>query len=97
MNYNAYEIGQRVSNARNNKNLSQLELSEELGIAQSSLSRFETGLGPISLEKAIQLCNLLDKPLSWLVGDNNGQFTPDELRDIELFKQFLLNKRSVKK
>ncbi len=96
MGYNAYEVGQRASSARRDKNISQLEISEQLKISQTTLSRFENGIGYLSLENAVKLCELLDVPLLWLVGDQSAHLTSDEHRALEQYKQFLVNKRTNK-
>jgi transcriptional regulator with XRE-family HTH domain len=97
MKYNAYEIGLRAYNARHNKNMNQAEISEALGIGQSSYSRFETGQGELPLSKIIELCDYLGITVSWLVGENNiPQLTDNERLELENYKNYLISKRTKK-
>ncbi len=94
MRYNAYEIGQRARAARNNKNIMQKELSEILGIAQSTYSKFENGEYDIPLSELIRLCDYLGISASWLIGEKGFPHLTDyEALEIETFMQFLISKR----
>jgi transcriptional regulator with XRE-family HTH domain len=99
MKYDAYAIGQRAYNIRNNRNITQKEISEALDIGQSSYSRFETGQGDLPFEKVIMLCDYLNISLSWLSGEHitNQRLTPDELIELEQYRGYLINKRNKNK
>jgi transcriptional regulator with XRE-family HTH domain len=96
MKYDAYAIGQRASNIRNNKNITQKEIGEALGIGQSSYSRFETGQGDLPLSTVVALCDYLSISPSWLMGEqpSNQKLTTDELLELEQYRGYLINKRN---
>lgn len=52
-------IGERLKKARKNKMLTQMELSEDLGISIAYLSRIEKGSTQISLRRLSQICDVL--------------------------------------
>lgn len=53
-------IGQRIKQARLNKNLTQEDLAEQIDISVAFLSRVERGNSHINLKRLNQLCRLLD-------------------------------------
>ena len=94
MKYNAYEIGQRARSARNNKNIMQKELSEMLGIGQSTYSKFENGEYDMPLSEVVRLCEYLGISVSWLIGEKGlPRLTDYEALEVETFMQFLISKR----
>ena len=52
-------IGKRLKDARRNKNLTQDQLSEKMGVSIAYLSKVETGKIHINLERLSQICDLL--------------------------------------
>jgi transcriptional regulator with XRE-family HTH domain len=95
MKYEPLAIGNRVLNVRNSKNVTQLELSEVLGISQATYSKFENGIYDMPLSKLLILCDYLDISLLWLVGDNSlPQLTDTERLDIENYIKFIISKRN---
>jgi transcriptional regulator with XRE-family HTH domain len=52
-------IGHRLKTARINKNYTQEELSEKLGVSIAFLSRIERGNSHISLKRLNEICNIL--------------------------------------
>jgi len=67
MGRNLVDIGDRAYSARVNKRIKQEHLSESLGIAQSSYSRFENGTYDMPITKIMELCDLLDISVMWLL------------------------------
>ena len=53
-------IGERLKKARKDKMLTQMELSEKLGVSVAYLSRIEKGSTQISLRRLSQICNALE-------------------------------------
>ena len=53
-------IGQRIKQARLNKNLTQEDLAEKIDISVAFLSRVERGNSHINLKRLNQICRLLD-------------------------------------
>jgi transcriptional regulator with XRE-family HTH domain len=98
MEYNAYEIGQRARNIRVNKNIKQGELSETLGIAQSSYSRFENGLYDMPLSEVIKLCDYLGVSVSWLISEKSiPRLTDSERLDVEKYINYVISTRDKRK
>jgi transcriptional regulator with XRE-family HTH domain len=73
---------------RKSKNLKQSDISNTLGIAQSSYSRFESGQYNLPIDLLVKLCNILDVSVSWLIGEDIVSDLTDEERLImESFKR----------
>lgn len=53
-------IGNRLKQARINKNFTQEELAEKIDISVAFLSRIERGKAQINLKRLSQICNILD-------------------------------------
>ena len=53
-------IGERLKQARLNKNLTQEMLAEELDVSVAFLSRIERGSSLINLKRLNQICSILD-------------------------------------
>ena len=68
-------IGRRIKEARNNQNLTQEELADELNISVAFLSRVERGNSHINLKRLNQLCDLLDVSEGYLL---NGASSSSE-------------------
>jgi hypothetical protein len=65
------------------------QLSYDLGVTESSLSRWRSG-GPMSVAMAIELTRHLDVSLDWLIAGRTGRYNPDSHPDAmnELIKSF---------
>lgn len=61
-------ISERLKFLRKEKNLTQTEIAEQIGIKQNSYSDWETGKNEPSLEKLIVLADFFEVSLDWLVG-----------------------------
>ena len=61
------EIGQRISALRKEKHITQEQLAEYLDISVKHCSCAERGVSMLSLEKLIELCDILDTDLDYLV------------------------------
>ena len=53
-------IGERLKQARINKNLTQEKLAEQLDVSVAFLSRIERGSSLINLKRLNQICSILD-------------------------------------
>lgn len=67
MNFLMEEIGQRISSLRKEKHITQEQLAEYLDISVKHCSCVERGVSQLSLEKLIDLCDILDTNLDYLV------------------------------
>ena len=54
------KIGTFISKLRKEKQLTQTQLGEILGVSQKTVSRWETGLKPLSLELGVSISELLE-------------------------------------
>lgn len=95
MQYDKVELGNRIYFARNNKKLKQIDVCNKLRISQSTYSKIETGKIEITLSDLFDLSEILDVPLSWLIGINSDDdFTDEELYEINKFKRYI---KSIRK
>ncbi len=79
-------FGERLKHLRNQKGWTQKELAFKVDIGFSQFNKYEMGLHIPSLEKLIQLAELLDSTLDYLLtGDSNDQVN---LHDTRLAKRF---------
>lgn len=61
------EIGTRIGQLRRARGLTQDQLSEELDITTKHMSAVERGVSALSLEKLIQVCEIFDCSLDYLI------------------------------
>lgn len=66
-------INERITLIREMLNLSQRELAEELQISKSTYARWETGEKIIPLTHLVDLCNLSNRSLDYVLGLNNDR------------------------
>ena len=79
-------IGQRIRQARLNKNLTQEDLAEQIDISVAFLSRIERGNSHVNLKRLNQLCGLLDVSEGYIL---NGASSTSELYLIKDFADLL--------
>ena len=75
-----YEIGSRIRKYREEKNLSQKQLAEKIGVSNSRVSNWEQGLNRPDADILAAICVALDVSPSLLLGI---QVTGDELTEQE--------------
>lgn len=66
---NKKEVGKRIRHLRNEKKWSQENLSEKANYARQTVGKWENGDLTLSLNDAINLCNLLDCDIGYLMGE----------------------------
>ena len=78
-------IGERICNLRKERNLSQGELAEALGITRQAVSKWENDLAVPDALKMIQLADLLDTDIEYLsTGRRNfGRRPPVVLTEVK--------------
>ncbi|MCR61214.1 XRE family transcriptional regulator [Listeria monocytogenes] len=68
-------IGKRISELRNKKGISQLQLAKDLNVSRSTVSMWETNKRAIKNERIIQLADYFNVTTDYLLGrvefDNN--------------------------
>lgn len=74
-------IGERLKQARINKNLTQEKLAEQLDVSVAFLSRIERGSSFINLKRLNQICSILDvtegEILNGVSKDSNSYLNKD--------------------
>lgn len=93
-------IGKRISSLRKEHHMTQEQLAEHLDISIKHCSCVERGTASLSLERLIDVCDLFDVSLDYLVrgiqGDNLPQYPPSIAKLIQknpqeqkLFQEYL--------
>lgn len=67
---NLLQLGKRISDKRNEKNLKQKDLANMLGTAVNHLSDIERGVKKPSLEMMMKISYLLDTPVDYFIMDS---------------------------
>jgi len=103
----------RLQLLRTEKGLTKKQMAEYLRIAESTYGKYELGKREPSLEIIIKLSKFFNVSVDYLLGltdaknteeiminlnqHSNKKWTKEELREIEIFKEFLKFRRDVKK
>lgn len=69
----ALEFGKRISDLRNEKKLTQLELAEKLNVSTQAVSKWETGVGFPDIQTIPQISHILDTTTDYLLGCTSKQ------------------------
>lgn len=85
-------FGVRLAECRREKNLTQEEFSNQLGITPQALSKWERGLSAPDLFMVSDICNILDVSADYLIGTKVGRITEDG--DIKAQKEIWSNLRN---
>lgn len=59
---------ERLKQLRLENNMLQKELAEKIGVARSSVTKYELGTGEPNLETLLKLCDIFDCSLDYLLG-----------------------------
>lgn len=89
-------IGERVKEARANKNLTQEELGNMIGVSKVSICGYETGNRTPTMAMFLKLADALDVTVDYLLGreikaicDEDDAYTiPISKIDLEIIKEF---------
>lgn len=89
-------IGERLKIARKNKNMTQQELGQKLGISKVSVCGYEKGTRIPTIENFLQLLDILEVKADYLLGREITAVCEDEeeyrvslaKEDLEIIKQF---------
>ena len=90
MGFDWFEIGDRISRQRIKLGLSQQDVYDELDFSQNHYSRIENGRDGISVEKLIQLCDILNISIDYIL---TGEIPSDKKSDFEIKYNKLSNKQ----
>ena len=73
-------IGKRIQQKRKELRLNASELSEQIGIAQQQLSRYERGENKINVAHLVEIASALNTEISWFFIDCVSDQTTDNKR-----------------
>lgn len=80
-----YDFGLRLRRLRKRKGLSQTALAKKLGVTKTTIYRYERNTLSPTLDRAIQLVQILDTSLDFLAGlDKVTTITVDGLTEKEI-------------
>ncbi|GEM_PF-3562607 len=67
-------VGQRIRKARKEAGISQERLADKLGLSGNNvISRWENGIGSISVEQLAKIADLTHRPISYFFGEEGGE------------------------
>jgi transcriptional regulator with XRE-family HTH domain len=94
MRYDKIEIGNKLFLIRNSKNLKQIEVSEALGISQSTYSKIESGKYDITLSMLFNISEYFGVSIEWILGiKDNVELTSNESLEVEKFINYIISQR----
>lgn len=74
-------IGQKIKKARKESGISQEQLADKLGLSGNNIiSRWENGLGRISVDQLMKIAELTHRPVSYFFGETGD----DKLKTYKL-------------
>lgn len=73
------EIGSRIAMIRRSYGMTQEKLADELGVSPKHISHSENGTSGFSLKNLIQICNLFECSLDYIVFGNRNDSTLSKL------------------
>ena len=72
-------IGERIKELREEKQISQAELPEKIGMTQDSISLWEKGRRVPNTPYLIPLCKIFDVTVDYLLGNETGGNNPQQI------------------
>ena len=75
-------LKENIKSIRKSKGLSQEELAIKLNVVRQTISKWEQGLSVPDSEMLISLSEVLETPVSTLLGENISEFKVDDLKVI---------------
>lgn len=89
---NNIEIGKRIKQERERLNLTLKDIALDIGVAISTIQRYENGLiKEIKLPVIQAIANSLSVNPDWLIGKNNSKYVKTENKEITDLNQQRLN------
>lgn len=100
-------IGQRLKKLRDGKGLKQADVAEVLGVSRTTYTQYETEKSEPDLATVVKLAAFFGTSVDYLLCKTNirvpietitahhdgDEFTEEELKDIEAFKEFVRSRR----
>lgn len=88
-----FQIGDRIKELRKQRNMTQAELAETIGIRQESMNRMEKGRYNPSYEVLYELCHALDVSLSDFFSKKASELSSDLQQLMETAKKLTPEER----
>ena len=63
-------LGEKITEARKKKGMSQIDLADAMSVSRQSVSKWETGESNPEISKLSQLAEVLDVSLDWLLSND---------------------------
>ena len=76
---NKLEMGKKLELARIEREMSQLELAQEIGLSQGMIGKYERGQNRIPPDVMQRLSRVLEKPIAYFYGEDDSALN---IRDI---------------
>lgn len=73
------EMGKKLELARIEKEMSQLDLAQEIGLSQGMIGKYERGINRIPPDALQKISRVLEKPISYFYGEDESS---DNIRNI---------------
>jgi len=77
-------MSKKIKDARKNANLTQAELAEKINISANAVAKLETNLMTASLQTLINIVNVLNIDINYLLLNENGESCEETSRDVFL-------------
>ena len=94
-------LKENIKAIRKSKGLSQEELAIKLNVVRQTISKWEQGLSVPDAEMLITISEVLETPVSTLIGENISEFKVDDLKAIseklEIINLQLLQRNNVRR
>jgi len=82
------QLGKRISKLRKEKNMSQSELANKVGISYAQIGRYETKGTQPPAEVLNKIADTLETTTDFLINGNKDEKSKAALNDAELLQQF---------
>ena len=93
--FNNDSFGDRLKELRKSKKLTQVQVSEMIGVQQGTYSRWENGTLEPNLEAVVKLAKLFDTTTDYLLGKTIYSTLPQPITRIDIKKLKELNKTEL--
>ena len=87
-------VGKRVKAARKAAQITQAELAEKINISTNAVAKLETNLMNISLQTLINIANVLDIDINYLL--SNDDTTDSKDKNTDVFLESLIKNLSMR-
>jgi transcriptional regulator with XRE-family HTH domain len=84
------EIGKKIQQAREERDLTQVELAHTLGITQAALSNYELGKRRLYLHQIEEIARILNKDLEYFIGSSD-EVVPERCPDVSLLQDRIIS------